>query len=188
MKMLIAGLLAAVLALVYVVIDTGVYNMAATEKHWAITEKVITWVRESSIRARAEDLVPPVLEESIILDKGVSHYNAMCIGCHLAPGYSTTELATGLYPQAPLFYERVPVTDEEDKKYLIKKYFWVIKNGIKMTAMPAWGLTHDDESIWAMAHLVQRLHGMTAEQYTALVKLHGDDADDDHHHEEAARE
>lgn len=187
MKMFIGVLLAA-FALIYVAIDSGVYNMAATEKHWAITEKMITWVREKSIEAHAADLEVPAVDEAVILEKGFVHYHAMCVECHLAPGKSPTELATGLYPQAPPFYERAPVTEEKDKLSLLKKYFWVIKYGIKMTAMPAWGLTHDDESIWAMAGFVHKLHGMTAEQYAALVDSHRDnlqhdgDHDHDHHH------
>lgn len=166
---------------VLVALGSGAYNMAATEKHWAITEKMITWVRESSIKARAEELEVPTFKEADVLAKGFNHYNAMCTGCHLAPGKQPTELAVGLYPQAPVFHGRVPVS-EEDKLYLSKKYFWVIKNGIKMTAMPAWGLTHDDEAIWAMAAFIQKLPGMTAEQYAALADSHGDGHDHQHDH------
>jgi mono/diheme cytochrome c family protein len=181
MKAFVAVSLVA-LVLVLVALGSGAYNMAATEKHWAITEKLITWVRESSIKARAEDLKVPTFEEEDMLAKGFVQYNTMCTECHLTPGKQPTELAAGLYPQAPLFYERVPVIDEEDKLYLLKKYFWVIKYGIKMTAMPAWGITHDDELIWAMAAFISTLHGMTAEQYAALVDTHRDKLEHDSHH------
>lgn len=183
MKSFIILSLAALLIIIFT-LGSGAYNMAATEKHWAITEKVITWVRESSIEVRAKDLEVPTIDETDILLIGAEHYNAMCTICHLAPGRKPTELATGLYPQAPVFHERTPVTDAEEKLHSTKEYFWVIKNGIKMTAMPAWGLTHDDESIWAMAAFVHRLHGMADEQYEAIVETdhHGHQHNDDHGH------
>src|SRR5690606_23455054 len=114
--------------------------------HWAVTEKFITWVRESSIKVRAEEVEIPELDEENLLGKGFVHFDAMCTECHLAPGKQPTELAQGLYPEAPVFHDRAPVTGEVEKQYLLKKYFWVIKHGIKMTAMPAWGVTHSDES------------------------------------------
>ncbi|MCO6428933.1 c-type cytochrome [Nitrosomonas communis] len=170
--------------LVLIALGSGAYNMAATEKHWAITEQMISWVRESSIKARAEELEVPALDNADIIAKGFKQYHAMCTECHLAPGKQPTELAIGLYPQAPLFYERAPVTDADDKLYLSKKYFWVIKNGIKMTAMPAWGSTHSDEAMWATVAFLHKLHGMTAEQYAAFggEPHREDDHTHDHHH------
>lgn len=180
MKSFIILSLAASIVVVFA-LGSGAYNMAASEKHWAITEKIITWVRESSIKAHAKDLVVPTIDETEIATAGADHYNSMCIICHLAPGMEPTELSAGLYPQAPEFYERAPVTDMEEKLNLTKKYFWVIKNGIKMTGMPAWGTTHDDESIWATAGFVLKLHGMTPEQYGAFIVTESDHGHGDHH-------
>ena len=168
MKIIISLLLAALFLSVFA-IHSGVYNMAATEKHWTITEKIIEWVRVRSIAARAGDLETPPLDDSSILLTGAGHYDAMCTDCHLTPDQEPTELASGLYPQAPVFYQRTPITDEENKLDQLKEYFWVIKNGLKMTAMPAWGFNHDNETIWAMAAFVQKLGGMTSEQYIELT-------------------
>ncbi|MDV6345814.1 cytochrome c [Nitrosomonas sp. Is37] len=181
MKLLIIVSLT-VLVLTFIALNSGAYNIAATDKHWAITEKLISWVRDSSIKARAKEMEVPVLDDPAMVEKGFKQYHAMCTECHLSPGKQPTELAIGLYPQAPLFYERVPVTDEGEKSSLSKKYFWAIKNGIKMTAMPAWGPTHNDETIWAITAFLQKLHGMTTERYTALVDTHHDDLMHDHNH------
>ena len=35
--------------------------------------------------------------------------------------------------------------------------FWIIKHGVKMTGMPAWGVTHDDEMLWDVVALVRKL-------------------------------
>jgi hypothetical protein len=45
----------------------------------------------------------------------------------------------------------------------------VIKHGIKMSAMPAWGPSHDDATIWSMVAFLQKLPEMTPAQYKAMV-------------------
>ncbi len=155
--------------------------MAATEKHWSITEKIIEWVRESSIEARSKNLEVPPLDNAELLLIGAVHYNAMCTTCHLAPGLKPTELSIGLYPQAPVFHLRESVDDPVKKLEHIREYFWVIKNGLKMTAMPAWGLSHDDNSIWAMAAFVVKMSHMTPEQYENLISSAKDHSHDHEH-------
>ncbi|MCP5246418.1 MAG: c-type cytochrome [Burkholderiales bacterium] len=163
--------------------SAGVYNIAATDKHWLITEKLIEWMRNNSIAARADELEVPIMEETKYLTTGAAHYDAMCTICHLAPGQELTELAQGLYPQAPVFYQRKLPAGTDAIESQTKAYFWVIKNGIKMTAMPAWGLTHDDETIWAMAFFVQQLGTMSVDQYHELISKYGGSDDHEHKHD-----
>ena len=46
--------------------------------------------------------------------------------------------------------------------------FWVTKNGIEMTGMPAWGKTHSDEKIWAIVAFVKKLPSLTIQQYRQM--------------------
>lgn len=165
--------------------SAGIYNIGATDKHWLITEKLIEWMRNNSIAVRANVLEVPTIEETEYLAIGATHYDAMCTICHLAPGQELTELAQGLYPQAPVFHQRKLPVGTDAIETQTKAYFWVIKNGIKMTAMPAWGLTHDDETIWAMALFVQKLENMSADQYQKLINKHSNSDDHEHKHEHA---
>ena len=72
--------------------------------------------------------------------KGAGEYAEMCSGCHLAPGMKRTEISQGLYPRAPELRRKTDLTPAEQ--------FWIVKHGVKMTGMPAWGVTHDDELLW----------------------------------------
>ena len=45
---------------------------------------------------------------------------------------------------------------------------WVIKNGIRMTGMPAWGPTHDDAELWDIVAFVKTLPQTSAADYRAL--------------------
>jgi mono/diheme cytochrome c family protein len=46
--------------------------------------------------------------------------------------------------------------------------FLIVKDGIKMTGMPAWGSTHSDSAIWAIVAFLQRLQTLTPETYKAF--------------------
>lgn len=74
---------------------------------------------------------------------------------------SRTEISRGLYPRAPELRRGSRTTPAED--------FWVVKNGIKMTGMPAWGVAHDDEILWDVVAFLRKLPELTADQYQALV-------------------
>lgn len=174
-NLLITSLMALIIALAF-----GAYNMAATEKHWEITEKFIERMRESSIDVRSRDLTVPSLDATDMLSAGAEHYHEMCTICHLAPGMKPTELSVGLYPHAPIFHEGEPISDNTERLARARTYFWVIKNGLKMTAMPAWGLSHSDDDIWGMTAFILKLGKMTPEHYQELThsgqhETHGHD-------------
>jgi hypothetical protein len=47
--------------------------------------------------------------------------------------------------------------------------FWIIKNGIMLTSMPAWGVTHPDEKIWDIVAFLKKLPEMRPEEYSKLA-------------------
>lgn len=47
--------------------------------------------------------------------------------------------------------------------------FWIIKHGIAMSAMPAWGRTHDDRSLWALTAFVEKLPTLSAQDYGKMI-------------------
>jgi mono/diheme cytochrome c family protein len=73
-----------------------------------------------------------------------------------------TEISRGLYPRAPELRRGSSLTAAEE--------FWVVKHGLKMSGMPAWGVTHDDELLWDIVAFLQKLPELAPDQYQALVK------------------
>ena len=139
---------------------SGRYDFGADAPHWQVTFKALQWARDRSIRARSADIIVPNLDDQKLVLEGAGHYAGMCTGCHLAPGMTDSEIRPGLYPQPPnLSAVRVDPRDA----------FWVIKHGIKMSAMPDWGGSHDDDTIWAMVAFVEKLPDMTPQQYKDIV-------------------
>lgn len=142
-------------------IGSGVYNVAADDPHWSITHWALDTMRDRSVRVRSTDLEVPALGDEQLIRGGAGNYDSMCATCHLSPGAADTELSLGLYPVPPA-WSVLGATDPRDA-------FWVIKHGIKMSGMPAWGKSMDDAYVWGMVAFLQQLPGMTAEQYKVLV-------------------
>jgi mono/diheme cytochrome c family protein len=126
-------------------------------------EWVLNTTRDNSIESRSKDISVPDLNDSLIIKEGFEHYNEMCVGCHGAPGKEETELSKGLNPPAPYLVNSIKELDP-------RAIYWVTKNGIKMTGMPAWGKTHSDDKIWTMVAFMKILPEMTPEGYNKMEK------------------
>ncbi|WP_309604367.1 cytochrome c [Phenylobacterium sp.] len=143
-------------------LEAGIYNIGADVPHTRPVLWMIGSMRDRSIAVRARDIrIPADLASPARIAAGAGLYAEMCSGCHLAPGMEKTEISQGLYPAAPELSRGLAHTPGEE--------FWMIKHGVKMTAMPAWGRTHSDELIWDMVAFVRTLPTLSAAQYQATV-------------------
>lgn len=140
---------------------SGVYDIGADAPHSAPVYRLLQTVLQRSIAVHARDVAVPPLDDAHMIGEGAEHYAAMCAGCHLAPGASDTEIRRGLYPQPPKLAELEAVPPGRE--------FWVVKHGIKLTAMPAWGTSHDDAAIWNIVAFLQKLPRMTPDEYRQLT-------------------
>lgn len=171
------------------VVYTGMLDVSADTPHSQFVYRMIDMAREQSISRSARDLnVPANLADAERIRRGSGNYAAMCVGCHLAPGKSDSEIRMGLYPQPPDL-SKPGVTGEE----AAARQFWIIKHGIKASGMPAWSKGGmEDEAIWDLVAFIQKIPALSSGQYLALVESseghshgghdHHDDHDDDHAH------
>lgn len=164
MKRVKLGLVAAAIAAVGggAFVYFGAFNIAADDPHWGITNHMLELVRNRSIAVRASGLVVPDLQDAKQISSGAGNYNSMCASCHLAPGMGETELSLGLYPTPPS-YKMMAEFDP-------KTSFWAIKHGIKMTGMPAWGKSMQDQYIWGMVAFLQKLPTLSAMEYEEAIR------------------
>lgn len=152
---------------------SGQYNIGADSPHWSLTRQAIGTLRERSIDTRAEKIRVPSLDDPALIAEGAEHYSEMCTGCHLAPDMSESEMREGLYPRPPNLTRFAPNPAEA---------FWVIKHGIKMTGMPAWGKTHSDQKIWAMVAYLQKQPTLSPARYRELSGQKDDETMPEHNH------
>jgi mono/diheme cytochrome c family protein len=147
---------------------TGAFDAAADEPHSAPVHWLAETARKRSIAARAKGIEVPNLDDPKLIAEGASEYSEMCAGCHLAPGVADNEMRPGLYPPAPELAKQP--RSSGDSSADAARQFWVVKHGIKMSAMPAWGVTHDDATIWSMVAFVRKLNTLSPAQYTELTQ------------------
>jgi mono/diheme cytochrome c family protein len=153
-----------------VFIYAGVYNIGADAPHSRLVYDALETLRDRSIASYSSGIAPPDdLNAPARVAAGAGLYNEMCAGCHLGPGLERSELSQGLYPAAPELAHGDDLTAAAQ--------FWVIKHGVKLTAMPAWGKTHNDQLIWDMVAFIRRLPKMNAAQYQATVASAPEDHD-----------
>ena len=143
-------------------VASGFYNIGADDHHTKATLTLITQLRDRSIQARLGSIQPQLAATPAMIQSGAEHYAALCVGCHLAPGVTKSDLRTGLYPHPPNLAQE----DIQESR----RTFWIIKHGIKMSAMPAWGKTLDDAAIWDVVAFVRKMPGMTPEDYQGLAR------------------
>ena len=184
MKKLIVSLLSIVIVVLVAgagFIYSGVFNVASTNKDSALVSWLLATIRERSIESHSSNIIVPSeteLNKPENISEGFEHYNEMCVVCHGAPGIEPGEARAGLNPQPPLLAKAKHLPDHPPGEL-----FWVIKNGIKMTGMPAWGPTHSDDKIWGMVAFIRKLPTMSAAEYKAMQQqLAGSDHGDDHNH------
>ena len=94
---------------------------------------------------------PTNLQASI--KEGDTLYGTDCSMCHGADGHTPTDNGRWMYPRAS------DLTSPEVAKYTDQELFWIIKNGIRLTGMPAFGKVESDENIWDLVNYVKTLRG-----------------------------
>jgi mono/diheme cytochrome c family protein len=160
--------IAAEIGLALIVILTGWYNVSAIHQDKGMIKWALSTTSDNSVEFHAKDIKAPNLNDTSLIKLGFAHYKEMCESCHGGPGKEETELAKGLNPHAPNLAKSAKEMSPEE-------IFWVTKNGIKMTGMPAWGKTHPDKKIWAITAAIEKLPSMTAAQYNSYKEEKDDD-------------
>jgi mono/diheme cytochrome c family protein len=153
----------AALAYVYV----GFFDVAADSPHGVVFRWLAQTTRERSIAVRAIGIKVPDLDSPTLIAAGAKEYAEMCVGCHLAPGVPDNEFRKGLAPAAPPLAGAEFARDNGEAASA--RRFWIIKHGIKSSAMPAWGMAHDDDVIWSIVAFLRKLPLLEPEAYVQMT-------------------
>lgn len=159
--MVVLGAIGVVVIGLILFVWSGLYGIGADDPHIKPVSAMMTKLRSRSVEVAARDVTLRDLRDERMIASGAKNYSEMCVGCHLAPGVKQTELRAGLYPQPPNLSEPAARNPREA--------FWVIKHGIKMSAMPAWSRSHDDDAIWALVAFISSMPTMTVATYERLA-------------------
>jgi mono/diheme cytochrome c family protein len=143
----------------------GFYSVAENEDDPAIVSWALANVRAASVARHATETPPASLDDPATVKAGARAYATIgCVNCHGGPPDANwAKWSEGLKP--------VPA----DLKVMAKErtasqLFWAIKNGIKFTGMPSFGLAGaSDEQIWTIAAFIKNLPSISDADYKALT-------------------
>lgn len=166
LRILILGALAGTGALIYT--WAGLAPISAKAGHTEITRWFLHFAMRKAVETRSASLQAPELDDLSMVLKGAGHYATGCAPCHGAPGQAPSLVARNMTPQPPLLIDKI---DEWTPEQL----FWIVKNGVKFTAMPAWPSATREDEVWAMVAFLDQMPELSPEQYLAMA--YGEAAD-----------
>ena len=103
----------------------------------------------ASVAHHASSSGNPIVPSGEQLVAGANLYRQMCSRCHGSSSESDNLYGRSFYPPAPNLLRTPP-------SYADNEMFWIVKHGIRNTAMPAWGNLLSDEDIWQVVTFVQK--------------------------------
>jgi len=159
-KALLAGVgVALVLALAVLFFAwSGLYNVAASQSHWALTRWFLEFGLRRSVATHSASITPPTLDDSNLVILGAGHFDGGCAPCHGAPGARSDPIVDRMLPEPPELGRAA-------SNWSTEQLFWIVKHGLKFTGMPAWVAQQRDDEVWAVVAFLRALPQMSASQY-----------------------
>jgi mono/diheme cytochrome c family protein len=157
----VAALLAAALVL------QNAHGFGATAKPRAVETWVARWARSAALPTGARAQANPSPNTPEVLADARAHWADHCATCHANDGSGDTFMGRHTYPPAPDM--RLAATQRMTDGEL----FYIIQNGIRLTAMPAWGgeSEHDALDSWKLVRFIRHLPNVTDEEKAQMEKL-----------------
>jgi len=120
----------------------------------------ISALKASAARHAPEQKNPIAPTDTNLLD-GARLYRDKCADCHGRPDNPVSDYGQSFYPRAPQFMRSHPALPENQN-------FYIIKNGVRWSAMPAWGNIMADSEIWQVVTFLSHLNSLPAEAQQSL--------------------
>jgi mono/diheme cytochrome c family protein len=103
-------------------------------------------------RAAARAAIPPEpAEVKASAEEGGKYFGVDCSMCHGATGRKPTDNGRWMYPRA------IDLGSAETQSYSDRELFWILKNGILLSGMPAFGKMETDEHVWDLVRYIRTL-------------------------------
>jgi len=153
---------------------SGLVSIAASSGHFAVTRWYLGWTMENAVETQSMLIAKPEdldLDDPSLVRRSAGHYATGCAACHGAPGVPQSPVVEEMTPAPPRLEEKVAEWSDEE-------LFWIVKNGIKYSGMPAWPAQERDDEVWAQVAFLRALPDMTRTEYAELA-LGGGLADND---------
>lgn len=124
-------------------------------------------IRHLAIPMKNRNAQNPIAMNPDVMKEAPAHFADHCATCHANDGSGQTAIGKNVYPRAPdlRLADTQSMSDGE--------MFWVIHNGIRFTAMPAWGEGDPAQDLgsWKLVHFIRHLPQITPEELDQMKAL-----------------
>ena len=165
MTCFLAGLLTLCFG-IFLYLRFGVPPVAVTDPAFPFEKQIV----QVPLQARIHREMPsssPLQPTPENLLAGAAVYDQHCAFCHGVPG-KPSPLAQHMYPRVPQLWVRhgavVGVSDDP-----AGETFWKVKNGIRLTGMPAYADMLSQEQMWQVSLLVQNADKPLSQEVQAAL-------------------
>jgi len=146
----------------FAVVSLGLVSISAGAGHWKATGWLLHYAMRRAVSTQSMGIKVPPLDDPALVLKGAGHYETGCAACHGAPGRKRSLIVQQMTPEPPFLPPRI-------RHWQPQELFWIVRHGVKYTAMPAWPAQGRDDEVWALVAFIQALPGMSPERYRQLA-------------------
>jgi mono/diheme cytochrome c family protein len=156
-KFVIAG--GGVLLLVAIAVAAvSQFTLSALPEPGRTETLLATKAKRYLVRRSTRKGIPPVPgDREVGIKEGDRLFGTECGACHGASGHNPTDAGRWMYPRA------ADLTSRDVQAYSDQEVFWIIKNGIRLSGMPAFGRVESEEHIWDLVFYVRAMPKATPE-------------------------
>ena len=144
MKGFILGVFVTLIALAacgWFVLKQNYIDFSADQRPSSLERRLAMGAMDSWAEHRAPDVKNPVPATEENLVTGAKLYLEHCAGCHGLPSNPSGQFAKSFNPPVPNFFRKAPDMPENQN-------FFITRQGIRWTGMPAWSHILSDTQIW----------------------------------------
>lgn len=153
-KWFVLGIIATLIAIsaaAYIYLEQGFVNTRADVNPGAL-DSWLGSAMDASTGRHAPKVMNRTPDTPETLLAAAKIYGSQCEICHGGPTDKDSKVGASLNPPAPQFFGDEPPDMMENEN------FYIIKHGVRMTGMPAWGKLLNDEQIWETVDLLKRIN------------------------------
>lgn len=143
------------------------HGLSARDEPSAVEHFLARRMRRWAVPAKSRSLKNPFSDSAEAVAAGREHFADHCASCHGNDGRGKTEIGQNFYPKVPDMWGK------ETQSLSDGEIFYTIKNGVRLTGMPAWGkdTPEDDQASWHLVSFIRHLPLITPKELEEMKTM-----------------
>lgn len=137
------------------------FDTSASTPHSTLFARAMHLTMANSVRRRSAGLETPGAARAASLVRGAQAYQRDCAACHGGPGAARAHWASAMLPTPPFLLDT-------RTRWTHDQLYKLIRDGVKMSGMPAWGEVEDPQTISDLTLFVERLRDVRPDQFARI--------------------